>query len=62
VKIRTSHVMPPISCRTMDWAAWDGDTYDADCDERGYFSTSPVGWGPTEEAAIADLIEQINER
>lgn len=46
----------------MDWAAWDGDTYDADCDERGYFSTSPVGWGPTEEAAIADLIEQINER
>jgi hypothetical protein len=45
----------------MDWSAIDDDNYDADCDQDGFFSTSPIGRGPTEEAAIADLMEQIAE-
>lgn len=45
-KIVTSHEYPPIPIRSMDWLAYfDGD-------EEG-----PQGWGPTKEAAIADLIE-----
>ncbi len=43
------------------YVAIDADTYDADCDQDGFFSTSPVGHGETEEAAIADLKEQMEE-
>lgn len=43
------------------WHAYDTDTYDADCDERGFFSNCPVGTGPTAEAAIADLLEQMED-
>lgn len=39
------------------WRAYDADTYEVDCDQDGYFSTSPVGHGATKEAAIADLAE-----
>ncbi len=59
--IRTTHDYPPIPIRSMDWSAVDDDTYDVDCDQDGYFSTSPVGHGPTEEAAIADLLEQLED-
>lgn len=41
------------------YVAIDRSTYDADCDQDGFFSTSPVGYGATEEAAIADLKEQM---
>ena len=43
------------------WAAYDEDSYDADCDERGFFSTSLVGAGATADAAIADLLEQMED-
>lgn len=62
IKVRTTHEYPPIPDRSMDWSAVDDDTYDVDCDQDGFFSTSPIGRGPTEEAAIADLIEQLEER
>lgn len=52
----------PVPDRSMDWSAIDDNTYDVDCDERGYFSTSPHGIGPTELAAIDDLLDQIEER
>jgi hypothetical protein len=61
VKIHTTHEFPPIPDQSMDWSAVD-DNYDADCDEDGFFSTCPVGRGPTEQSAIADLLEQIEER
>lgn len=49
-KIVTSHQYPPIPIRSYDWLAYfEGD-------EEG-----PQGWGPTEEAAIADLIENYDE-
>lgn len=45
--IVTSHVYPPIPMRRFDWCAHrEGE------EERGHY-----GWGPTREAAIADLLE-----
>ena len=42
-----------------EYTAIDDDNYDCDCDERGFFSTSPVGYGDTELSAIADLFSKI---
>ena len=52
--IRTFHVFPPIPDRRCDWSAIDWDTYDGAEDSR-----CPIGRGPTEEAARADLLEQL---
>jgi len=46
----------------QSWCAIDADTYEAECDTVGYWSTCPVGYGKTREAAIGDLIDQIIER
>jgi hypothetical protein len=46
-KIVTEHVYPPIPTRQFDWSA---------CRD-GYDEGELIGWGPTEEAAIADLLE-----
>lgn len=43
------------------YVAIDRDTYDADCDQDGFFSTSPVGHGATEQQAIDDLMAQMME-
>ena len=29
MKIKTNFDYPPIPTRSMDWSAWDDDTYDA---------------------------------
>lgn len=50
-KIRTTYVYPPIPVRDFDWSAIDDSTYDGE--------GSPIGYGPTEEAAIADLLAQL---
>jgi hypothetical protein len=50
--IKTSYVYPPIPIRNMDWAAWD-DRLGGDC--------SPYGRGRTEEEAVADLLEQMEQ-
>lgn len=42
-----------------EFTAVDDATYDCDCDERGFFSTSPVGYGDTQLSAIADLFEKL---
>jgi hypothetical protein len=64
-KIETSCECPPIPVRSMDWCASikDGD-YDYDWDGEGWISvgTDPVGYGATEEEAIQDLLEQLEER
>ena len=52
MKIITSYVHPPIPIRSFDWSAVDDDTYDYD---------APIGSGPTEADAIADLLRQITE-
>jgi hypothetical protein len=51
MNVRTEFVYPPIPDRRFDWSAVDDDTYDG--------PGSPIGTGPTEEAAIADLMEQM---
>jgi len=43
------------------YVAIDRSTYDADCDQDGFFSTSPVGYGATEADAIADLLDQMED-
>ena len=48
MKIVTTYVHPPIPFRSMDWQAFDSDTYEPGC---------PVGHGATEEEAIADFKE-----
>jgi hypothetical protein len=60
IKVRTHFEYPPISDRSFDWIAVTDD-YDCDCDQDGYFSTCPIGRGATEQEAIADLLEQIEE-
>jgi hypothetical protein len=51
--IKTHFVYPPIPIRSFDWSATDDDTYDG--------PGCPVGRGETEAAAIADLLEQLEE-
>jgi hypothetical protein len=41
------------------WRAIDRNTYEAECDSVGWWSKSPVGYGDTEAAAIADLLDQM---
>lgn len=50
----------PTPRRDWDFRAYDADTYDADCDEDGYFSTRPVGEGATPREAIANLFDQMD--
>lgn len=56
MKIVTQHVYPPIPERCWDWSAVDADNYDGapDAGKAGI-----IGRGPTEEAAIADLLSQL---
>lgn len=58
VLIHTSFDYPPIPVRSFDWSAVT-DNYDCDCDQDGFFSTSPIGHGATEQEAIDDLTEQL---
>jgi hypothetical protein len=53
MKIRTDFVYPPIPIRDFDWSAVDDDTYDG--------PGCPVGYGRTEQAAIDDLMAQIDD-
>lgn len=54
MKIITQNTCPPIPVRNLDWVAYDADTYDG--------PGSPLGEGATEQEAIADLMEQLEER
>lgn len=55
MKIVTEFVHPPIPIRQFDWSAIDDDTYDGAED-----SHCPIGYGATEQAAIDDLLDQMN--
>jgi hypothetical protein len=52
VKIITSYDFPPISDRRFDWSAY----------QDGWEPGLPLGHGPTREAAIADLLEQLEDQ
>jgi hypothetical protein len=55
--INTDGWVKPIPCREFDWYA-SLDSYDY-CTETG--GSSPVGTGRTEQEAIADLLERLEE-
>jgi len=59
IHLTTTAQFPPIPTRAYDWSAIDSNTYDADCDQDGYFSKSPQGTGATEAEAIGDLLDQL---
>jgi hypothetical protein len=50
--IHTDGWAKPIPDRNSDWCA----------SEDSYEPGMPVGWGRTEEAAIQDLLEQLEDR
>lgn len=50
--IITEYDPPPIPTRQFDWYAIDDDTYEPGC---------PIGWGTTEQEAINDLLEKLDE-
>lgn len=50
-RIRTSFDYPPIPDRSCDWSAY----------REGYEPGDPIGRGPTEQAAIDDLIDLEDE-
>jgi hypothetical protein len=56
MNIRTEYVFPPIPDRRFDWSAVDDDTYDGAED-----SHCPIGHGATEQEAIDDLLQQIDD-
>lgn len=45
-----------------EWSAVD-DNYDAEWagEEDGWVSNSPRGWGKTEDKAMGDLVEQLED-
>ena len=49
--IETSYWMIPIPCRKYDWSACSSD----------YEAGDPIGYGETEEEAIARFKEIVNE-
>lgn len=64
IELSTSFVFPPVPWRHDDWSAIDGNSYDADWqgEEDGFVSKSAHGHGESEAEAIADLLDQIEER
>lgn len=53
MKIVTRYDPKPIPIRTADWLAVDDDTYDG--------PGSPIGCGATEQEAIDDLKDQLED-
>ena len=51
MKIVTEFIYPPIPDRSHDWCAVDDDTYEG--------PGCKIGYGATEQEAIDDLMEQM---
>ena len=58
MKIRTTFVYPPIPIRDFDWSATDDDTYDG-AEDSG--NRNQIGYGRTEQEAVADLMAILEE-
>lgn len=55
MNILTEYLYPPIPIRQFDWSAIDDDTYSGD-------PADPIGYGATEQAAIDNLLQQLNDQ
>jgi hypothetical protein len=60
MKIVTHYDPKPVPSDKFDWSAVT-DNYDVDCVDGEWHSTHPVGYGATEEEAIADLKAQLED-
>lgn len=60
MKIITSYDPKPIPTRACDWSAVTDD-YEAWTEDGEWHSTHPVGYGATQEEAIADLEAQLED-
>lgn len=64
-KVRTDCVQPPIPVRDFDWCAVLHDYYDGAPDYEGaprkHNLCTVIGTGATEEKAIDDLLEQVDQ-
>jgi hypothetical protein len=58
--MKTYYDPKPIPVRDFDWIAIPDD-YDAELVDGVYRSSHPVGYGDTEEVAIRDLQEQLQD-
>jgi hypothetical protein len=46
----------------LTWACYDNDTFDAEIiDGLSVVPSVPVGYGPTKELALIDLLEKLEE-
>jgi len=57
IRILVTHEYPPIPCRNTDYSAVDYDRYDGAPDA----GPQRVGWGSTEEEAIAELLAETED-
>jgi hypothetical protein len=62
-KIVTTYWAKPIPDRRFDWSA-TSENYDAswEGEETGWWGSHPIGYGATEEEAIADYKAQMEDR
>jgi hypothetical protein len=51
-RIVTHYWQKPVPSNEFDWQAIDDNTYEPGC---------PIGYGATEQAAIDNLMEQLDE-
>lgn len=58
MKISAYNIYPPIPLREYDWCAVDDETYDGAPDSR---TRNQIGYGATEEEAIADLLSILED-
>lgn len=61
VVIKVEYRPLPGTDRRYDWCAVDTNSYDADCDERGYFTGCAMGHGMTRRDAVLDLVSQWDD-
>jgi hypothetical protein len=54
LRLVTHYDPKPIPDRRFDWSAYDDATYDGEPGQ-------PLGYGATEQEAVADLMGQIEE-
>lgn len=56
MSVKTERIFPPIPTRSFDWMAYDDDV--CHCPE----CRQVRGYGATEAEAIADFVEQMQEK
>ena len=62
MKILTRYIFPPMPIREFDWQAYDDDAFDAEIgDDGAAVSQSSIGYGRTAWAAVADLLQQLED-